>query len=268
MIEFELKVKGGGGAKIILPASVSEMTINEYVEFMVELWAIKDGNENPISCMARAVSAVSGTDIRIILQGIAGKPDAQNEQGYQRTVCALFEHIAKIIQEYTPQIRLNEDRVFTMPVTNAAGDEVEQIFTIPGYALNGLLANPQIEDLPTFQAIEVMEIQRLYLAAVEKDKDRDGSFLYTHYVETLTILARAENEKFPETTSQLDAWLEQRKYLFADAPADVCLDVDFFLFSTFASLNPDQRTVGFLTLCRLNLMVEMRKLNVRYMMPK
>lgn len=268
MIEFELKVKGGGGAKILLPASVAEMTIKEYVEFMVEVWAMKDGNENPMSCMARAISAVSGTDIQVILQGLAGKPDAEQESGYQRTVCALFNHVSAIIQAYVPQIRHNEDRVFEMPVQNAGGGETLQKFTIPGYALSALLATPQVEDLPTFQAIEVMEIQRLYLAAIEKNKDRDGSYLYSHYVETLTILARAENEKFPTTTSELDAWLESRTYMFAEAPADVCLDVDFFLFSTFASLNPALKIVGFLTLCRLNLMVEIRKLNVRYTMPK
>lgn len=243
MIEVSLKSKSGAGSevKILLPASISELTISQYFDIMAQVWAIQS-DENPVLCMANAISAACGIDILQIMNAVTGRPPADPGHlvpGQAATLAQLFGYLAKACTEYSPKIR--EDNNF---VHNGIAYE------IPAYRVMGIGNQKMLEELTTWQSIEALEVQRLAALNIKETGDADGAFGFTQYVTQVAIMATPSGAPFPESKAEIDAQIDFRKKEFQSLSADIALDVDFFLFNMLTAYGCGPKTSGFLIVCQ------------------
>lgn len=87
--------------------------------------------------------------------------------------------------------------------------------------------------------------------------------MFTDYLEMMAILALKEGESLPVDRNERLLHIEKRVSLFQDIPANVALDVDFFLNSTLLALKETHSIIGSLSLPLFGIAVVTKRQNAK-----
>lgn len=134
---------------------------------------------------------------------------------FEKNMTGLFLYIFKLIVEYEPKIRTNEegDHLFTYK-----GEE----WALP-YAL--IAKEPEL----TFgQGIDLMDIRRKAEVEAENRPDDVSSIIYSAGLNTLATVARKAGEELPEDPIALRELVAKRVQHFADIDMVTMQDCIFF----------------------------------------
>ena len=222
-------------AEIPIPGSLEDVTLNRYIDFLVE--CRKTEKDVSILNMTRAVSAFYGVDMDSIFSAATGAFEDRKASAWE-VVMTLYGNACKIVGEFKPQIYSGK---FEQVQHQGETDH------IPGVVRTILANEPILPDLEVIEVIEASEAQRLFSQAVESRMsdsgeernpnagDPDGSYIFTMYLKILASLLRKPGERLPTNDSEREAFIAQRVHHFSTISASVALDVDFFLLNTFDS---------------------------------
>lgn len=225
-------------AQVMIPASFSEVQLDKYISFSIEADKIGEDGYNPIIQMAKAIGEFTGIDLDKILVANVGDLYSETDDldGSLRT---LYGYILNLCGQYAPQLMTPE----------TAGFEYKgERFTIPVIAQNVLGGLPILPTVSVLEAIEAFEIQRLTANMIDETGDENGSFRFTYYLRLLSIICRKEGEELPISESEREKFFTERSLFFREIPAEIALNVDFFLSSILPRSAMTNHAIGFLTL--------------------
>ena len=250
MYQVKVKAKGFETKTITIP-DIENVSLSAYIDFVTHVSKIKESSDEeptpPGQALAHIIEAVSlftGEDMEFFMQ----LPQGKTTDGYSDkfvSAWGLYNLIAQTIGKYRPKIRYGEDLNF---------EYKGQQCRIPGFLISG--PNLASHNLPTAQAIEVLETQRLIQDAIKLNGDPDGAAIYTQYLRVCAILIRTdEHDRLPYNQPEIDKYIDERVEFFKQVPMVIALDVDFFLTSIMQVLKRSDTMAGFLTHQVLNLLV-------------
>jgi hypothetical protein len=93
------------------------------------------------------------------------------------------------------------------------------------------LNNLTNKDLTVSESIELLEAQRILSNNRSKKNIKESdydSYLFTEIITVISVLARKEDDIFPETQSEIDKFIESRQKHFVDIDMCVGLTAAFF----------------------------------------
>jgi hypothetical protein len=246
-------------AEFNLPEQVSELKLSQYVDFVTATKRLvgekpDDEIENPVVVMADAVHAVSGVDLNTIMQSQVGNLYLESEE-MEETLRSCYGWIAKVLTAYKPKARTKDDFAFK---------HNGQIFNIPYIAKSPLYQRAILPNISTGQAISAYELLRLSERVKSQKGDPKGNRMFTDYLEMLAILALKEGETLPVDRNERLYHIEKMVAFFQDIPADVALDVDFFLNSTLLALKETHSIIGSLSLPLFGIGVVTKRQNAKH----
>jgi len=255
------RLKSDTGAIIAdfnLPENLSELKLSQYVDFVTATKRLigerpEDEIENPVVVMADAVHAVSGVDLNTILKSQVGNMYLESEE-IDETLRGCYGWIAKVLTAYKPKARTKDDFAF---------EHKGQKFLIPYIAQSPLYHRAILPNISTGQAISAYELLRLSERVKSQKGDPTGSRMFTDYLEMMAILALKEGESLPVDRNERLLHIEKRVSLFQDIPANVALDVDFFLNSTLLALKETHSIIGSLSLPLFGIAVVTKRQNAK-----
>lgn len=286
-----LNTGAGEVATVNLPASLSEVPLNRYIDFIVECRAMGDPNHNQISAMAKAAGAFYGLDLDgMVKMTLETDPDAQIV-GLDQSLNTLYAYAIGIVRKSSGEM---------LPPDKAEVIYRGETYHVPTFIQNALGDNI-LPNVSVIEAIECAEIRRVTAQSIEargnpngmlrkqvmdiligetgannipekavldraenfikeetaKRGDPDGSLMYTMYLHLLAVLLRKEGEKMPIGDADRERWILDRVAHFQGIDAQTALNLDFFLLhiSRHSDQSPD--AIGFLSRPMMALMVEM-----------
>ena len=281
----------GEMAEIQLPASLAEVPLNRYIDFIVECRAIGDTSKNQVSAMARAAGAFYGLDLdEMVKRTLAEDPDAQIV-GLDQSLNTLFGYAIEMVRK-AAGVMLPPDR----SEVNYKGE----VYRVPTVLQNAISGENSLPKISVIEAVECAEIRRLTAQTLEsrgnpggmlrkqvldlligetgannipdkavmdraekfiadetaKRGDPDGSLMFTMYLHLLAVLLRKEGEQMPIGDTEREAWINDRVAYFQGIDAQTALNLDFFLLhiSRLSDQSPD--AIGFLSRPMMQLLVE------------
>lgn len=286
-----LNTNTGETATVQLPASLSQVPLNRYIDFIVECRAIGDTTKNQVTAMARAAGAFYGLDLDdMVKRTLAEDPDAQIV-GLDQSLQTLFGYAIELVRK-AAGVLLPPDRTELV-----YKGETYRIPTILQNAISGENTLPKVS---VIEAVECAEILRLTAQTLEsrgnpgghlrkqvldiligetgaknipdkavmdraekfiadetaKRGDPDGSLMFTMYLHLLAVLLRKEGEQMPIGDTEREVWILERVAYFQEIDAQTALNLDFFLLhiSRHSGQSPD--AIGFLSRPMMQLLVE------------
>lgn len=202
MILTHLKIKGQPDVKLELPETISEVTLEKYLDFN-EACEENQDDEVPFELLAiRAVSAWFDIDYKLLLDN---KLTSTRATQFYDAILPVFAHLSNVVGSYKFENR---------PKSYTIGGKV---FSLP-YDLIGE------NSLTVAEAIEVLEVKRLL-----NNNTKNGK--YTESIRTAAILLRLEGERLPHDQPDIDNFINERIKFFTEhkLPMQAGLDSVFFL---------------------------------------
>lgn len=202
MILTHLKIKGQPDVKLELPETISDVTMEKYLDFN-EACEENQDDEVPFELLAiRAVSAWFDIDYKLLLDN---KLHGARAGQFYDAILPVFAHLSNVVGSYKFENR---------PKAYQIGGKV---FSLP-YDLIGE------NSLTVAEAIEVLEVKRLL-----NNNTKNGK--YTESIRTAAILLRLEGERLPHDQPDIDNFINERIKFFTEhkLPMQAGLDSVFFL---------------------------------------
>lgn len=202
MILTHLKIKGQPDVKLELPETITEVTLEKYLDFN-EACEENQDDEVPFELLAiRAVSAWFDIDYKLLLDN---KLTSTRATQFYDAILPVFAHLSNVVGSYKFENR---------PKSYTIGGKV---FSLP-YDLIGE------NSLTVAEAIEVLEVKRLL-----NNNTKNGK--YTESIRTAAILLRLEGERLPHDQPDIDNFINERIKFFTEhkLPMQAGLDSVFFL---------------------------------------
>lgn len=259
MIDIKLKDSDGGIlAQFDFPASIGEMRLAQYIDFLVALRDFRKEGANEVAVMARAVATFSGIDPVEIIQARVGGDYEQAALDNEPTIYSLYSYLLRLIEVHKPRIRTIDEAIFQYK---------GETFQIPASAKAAVMNVPK-KEMTVIEAVEAFEVKRRVGDAMKADGDPTGSFWFSEYLHLLAILARHPGESLPLDDDDRTTFITERAAFFSDITLDVALDVDFFLTTGLLRVNLTPHLLGSISLQTLLILAEHRRKIRAYRKPK
>lgn len=259
MIEIKLNDSEGGIlAQFDFPASISEMRLSQYIDFLVALRDFRKEGVNEVAVMARAVAVFAGIDPVEIIQAKVGVDYEQTALDNEPTIFSLYNYLLKLIEVHRPRIRTIDEAIF---------EHKGETFQIPASS-KAIVMGISKKDLSVIEAVEAFEVKRRVSEAMKVDGDPTGSFWFSEYLHLLAILARHPGESLPLDDDERTTFIANRAAFFSDISLDIALDVDFFLTTGLLRVNLTPHLLGSISLQTLLILAEHRRKIRTYKKPR
>lgn len=249
---MQINLNGPDGspfASFDVPATIQQVTLSQYIDFLVALREFRKDGANEAAVMARAVAVVVGCDpVELTVLKFGGDYD-QIALDNVESVSGLYAYLLHLIGSYKP--KLKQDAV-------AQFEYKGERYFLSGTSLSSV-AGVQLNALNVIEAVEAFEVKNRINNAMSENGDPKGELWFTEYLHILAILARKEGEQLPLDDAERLAFISNRAAHFMDIPADIALDVDFFLLTGLLLSKVTPRFIGSLTLHALQILQEVQK---------
>lgn len=259
MIEIKLNDSDGGVlAQFDFPATIAEMRLSQYIDFLVALRDFRKEGANEVAVMARAIAAFSGIDPVEIIQARIGVDYDAAALDNEPTIFSLYNYLLRLIEVHKPRIRTIDEATFQYK---------GETFQIPASAKAAVMGISK-KEMTVIEAVEAFEVKRRVSDAMKQDGDPTGSFWFSEYLHLLAILARQPGEPLPLDDDERTTFINNRAAFFSDISLDVALDVDFFLTTGLLRVNLTPHLLGSISLQTLLILAEHRRKIRAYKKPK
>lgn len=249
---MQINLNGPDGqpfASFEAPATIREVTLSQYIDFLVAIRDFRNEGVNEAAVMARAVAAFVGCDPVELAAAKFGGDYEQVALDNVESVSGLYAYLLHLIGTHKPTV--TQDSVAKFEYKG------EQYF-LSGTALSSV-SGIQLNALSVIEAVEAFEVKNRINNAMSADGDPKGELWFTEYLHILAILARKEGEQLPLDDAERISFISDRAAHFMDIPADIALDVDFFLLTGLLLSKITPRFIGSLTLPALQILQEVKK---------
>ena len=159
--------------------------------------------------------------------------DLLDKESWEDTVTTLYANTFRVIGLYKPVLPTKGNCEFKVG---------NKIFVIPTTYRDALTGKIIFESIPTGQAIEALEVMRVYNNNI--DNDSNGSIRFTSILKLVAILSRRKNkgviEQFPTTEDGVRKLIDERIRYFSPRlnMVDALRIENFFLHG----INPYRKT--------------------------
>lgn len=279
----------GETVTVQLPASLAEVPLNRYIDFIVECRDIGDPSKNQVSAMARAAGAFYGTDLELMVKRTLKEDPNAEIVGLDRSLNTLYAHALNLVSGAAGKMVAPDKSEI-----NYMG-EVYRIPTFIQESLSGALPVVTV-----IEAIECAEIRRVTAQTVEnrgnpngslrkivldlmvgevgpgkmppkevmeraekfiqeetaKRGDPDGSLMFTMYLHLLAVLLRKEGEQMPIGDAEREIWITERAAHLQHIDAQTALNLDFFLLHISRGSEQSPDAIGFLSRPMMQILME------------
>lgn len=296
-----LNTGAGEVATINLPASLSEVPLNRYIDFIVECRDIGDPSKNQVSAMAHAAGSFYGLDLdNMVKMTLETDPDAQIV-GLDQSLNTLYAYAIKLVRDSAGVM---------VPPDQAKVVYMGETYHVPTFIQNAL-GDSILPNISVIEAVECAEIRRVTAQSLEargnpngqlrkqvldlligetgpgnipkkevldkaeafikeetaKRGDPDGSLMFTMYLHLLAVLLRKEGEQMPIGDADRERWILDRVAHFQHIDAQTALNLDFFLLHILKPSEQSPDAIGFLSRPMMRLLLEM-ELRIAKQKPK
>lgn len=245
MLTIDIKKAGSKEvlATLDIPATLYELPLNRYIDFVVAQRGYDAPNANPFAVMGRAVSYLLGVDVNELIEAETfGEATADARE---QTIQSLYAYGCKLVGEHKPALRV--------------GDKIkvgEHWFLMPSINIQHLVGEGG--NLNLLELVEAYEIRRVVRNRIASEGDEEGSLWFSEYCNLLAVLFRKEGERLPIDDRQRAVFLDERAAHLQNIDAGTALDVDFFLTHCLLAMNQTAYLVGSLILSALKVSQEVR----------
>lgn len=286
-----LTTNTGELAVVDLPASLYEVPLNRYIDFIVECRAIGDPEKNQVSAMAKAAGAFYGLDLDDMVKRTLEEDPNAEIVGLNQSLNTLFAYAVGLVRKAAGAL---------LPPDQADVLYKGEVYRVPTILQNAISGEAILPGITVIEAVECAEIRRLTSQNLEakgnpngqlrkqvldlligetgannipdksvldraekfiseetaKRGDPDGSLMYTMYLHLLAVLLRKDGEQMPISDTEREAWILSRVAHFQDIDAQTALNLDFFLLHISTHSEQSPHVSGFLSRPMMQLLVE------------
>lgn len=238
-------------AEFDVPATLYEVPLNRYVDFLIEV-----GNSTPENYLpqhAKAVSAFYGVDLSDVFNGVY-QTEQEKETFELNTVAQLHGYAANLIDTHLRMIAATP----VISTTTPHFYFLEQRYNIPLISTKVLASgiSEVLPNLTVIESIEALEANRAFELLVEDDET--GSQAFAKYLRLLAILCRKDGEVLPTDDVERENFILDRANHFGGIDGEVisagaAIDTDFFLTAFSGRLKNSRNVVTFLYLQSLTI---------------
>ena len=188
-----------------LPIEVSDIKLGDFLPFNREYQKYVDLQNNDadqkelIKQMVKCISAFFKCDVKDV-----------RKSSYS-SIEVLFNYLTNVITKF----KIQDKEIITF---DYKGEK---------WTLNNLTN----KDLTVSESIELLEAQRILSNNRTKKNIKESdydSYLFTEIITVIAVLARKEDDIFPESQSDIDKFIEARQKHFVDIDMSVGLTAAFF----------------------------------------
>lgn len=227
--------------QISVPTGMHEISLSAYHDFLAVLrrsGLLKKDSDEEDENSKRDVSLLSFVDYLLealnhVCEGdLTSLPVGSLDDNITETASlfGVFSHMIDLITNFKPIRRI-------VP-------EVGYFFEYKGetFEITPERASSYVTGIAytTAEAIEVLEMDRLFAMKIAQTSDPEGVFSFEMDLRRLAVLARKDGEELPMDKLSREHWINKRAEFMQDVTADVALEVRFFFIGTLMLLVRDE----------------------------